>query len=102
MRKRVQLQSKLEDILGSNHVYFDPPATIKMSYPAIVYSLEGINNTAADNFNYKYDHEYMVTYISKNPDDEMVDIIAQLPTCNFSRHYVADNLHHWAFTLYYN
>ena len=37
MGTRLELQSKLEEILGSRQVYYQPPETVKMEYPAIVY-----------------------------------------------------------------
>lgn len=42
-KSRIDLQYLLENILGSRHVYFQPPETVKMNYPAIVYSLDGID-----------------------------------------------------------
>ena len=37
-RTRLTLQTKLEDLLGSKHVYYQPPENLKMEYPAIRYS----------------------------------------------------------------
>ena len=36
-KTRLELQSVLEQTLGSRNVYFQPPASVKMKYPAIVY-----------------------------------------------------------------
>ena len=49
MRTRLELQSFLEEILGSRNVYFQPPTSFKMEYPAIVYARKNIINTFADN-----------------------------------------------------
>ena len=43
MSRRLDLQKELEILLGINQVYFQPPATIKLSYPCIIYSI-GIGN----------------------------------------------------------
>ena len=40
MATRQELQTKLEDILGGRHVYFQPPESTKMEYPAIVFSMK--------------------------------------------------------------
>ena len=33
--KRTELQVKLEELLGSGHVYYQPPTSLKMEYDAI-------------------------------------------------------------------
>ena len=81
--------------------YFQPPETIKMKYPAIVYALEDIENTFADDGVYLSNRKYLVTVIDKNPDSSFIDIVAKLPTCRFVRHYKSDNLNHYVFTLYF-
>lgn len=102
MSNRADLQSQLEEeILGSENVYFQPPATVKMNYPAIVYGLSNITSTFANNSSYKRARAYQVTLIDKNPDSEYVDKILALPMCSFDRHFKSDNLNHFVFTLYY-
>ncbi len=44
---------------------------------------------------------YQVIVIDKNPDSDYVKKVSLLPMCSFDRHYVADNLNHDAFTLYF-
>lgn len=101
MSKRTDLQDLLESILGSRQVYFQPPATVSMSYPAIVYSLNRIDNEHADDLAYMQSRSYSVILIDKNPDSEFVDKLAKLPLCQFDRPYKKDNLNHYVFTLYY-
>ena len=101
MASRLDLQSLLESILGSRNVYFQPPASIQMRYPAIVYSLYDIDNTFADNSVYAQTNAYTVTVVDKNPDSEYVKKISMLPMCNFERHYAVDNLNHYVFVLYF-
>ena len=48
MSKRKDLQKLLEQTLGSRNVYFQPPATIKMQYPAIRYELVEMHTKRAD------------------------------------------------------
>ena len=38
MANRLDLQALLEDLLGSRNVYYQPPESVKMNYPAIVYA----------------------------------------------------------------
>lgn len=86
---------------GDMHVYYQPPSSIKMKYPAIVYSRNDIENNHANNAVYNQQHSYEITVIDKNPDSEIVDKISKLPLCRFNRHYIADNLNHDVFTIYY-
>ena len=101
MATRVDLQNVLEKILGSRNVYYQPPESLKMSYPAIVYSRKTIDNSYANNSVYKQNYAYEITVIDKNPDSEIVNKISKLPTCRFDRHFKSDNLNHDVFTLYY-
>ncbi len=101
MASRLQLQTELEELLGSKNVYYQPPASVKMSYPAIVYSRNDIKNDFANNDVYSQNRSYEVIVIDKNPDSEIVDRVSQLPMCRFDRHYTSDNLNHDVFTLFY-
>lgn len=101
MASRLNLQSKLEEILGSRNVYYQPPASITMKYPAIVYSRYRINNTHANNKVYVQDTAYQVTVIDPNPDSEIVKKISLLPSCLYDRHFASENLNHDVFILYF-
>lgn len=101
MASRIELQALLENILGGRNVYYQPPASIQMKYPAIVYSRHKIENTHADNIVYRQTRSYEIIVIDKDPDSPIIDRISQLPLCSFNRHYVADNLNHDVFLLFY-
>lgn len=101
MDKRLQLQSLLETLLGSRNVYFQPPATVSMSYPCIVYAREKIDSTFANNLPYNHEKRYQVTVIDRNPDSSIPDQLAKLPLTSHSRQFVADKLHHNVFNLYF-
>ncbi len=101
MASRLELQTLLETILGSRNVYYQPPESVKMSYPAIVYSRSKIGNIHANDLPYLQLHAYSVIVIDKDPDSEFVDAISVLPYCEHVRHYTSDNLNHDVFTLYY-
>ena len=101
MASRLNLQTELETILGSRNVYYQPPESVKMKYPAIVYSRKNIDNVFADDAVYTQNHSYELTVIDPNPDSEIVMKVSNLPACTFDRHYTADNLNHDVFRLYY-
>lgn len=98
---RLTLQTLLESILGSSNVYFQPPETKKLKYPAIVYEREYIRTIHADNAPYRNKIAYSVTYITQDPDSDVIAKMAALPLCRFSRHFVSDNFNHDVFTLYW-
>lgn len=101
IQNRLELQTFLENLTGSRNVYFQPPENVKLKYPATVYSRTRIDGTFANNDVYKLDHAYQVVYIHHDPDDPMIDVFAQIPTCRFQREYVSDNLYHDVFIIYF-
>lgn len=98
MLNRDVLEAELRAI--SPNVYFQPPANIRMQYPAIRYSLERIQNTYADNTAYRSDWRYKVIYITQNPDDENIEKLAKLPYCTMQIPYNVENLYHYSFYIY--
>lgn len=101
MGSRLSLQSKLEEILGSRNVYYQAPPSTGMKYPAIKYSISNIVSTYANNTPYTQKRSYEIIVIDRLPDNPVIDKLLALPTCKFNRHYVADNLNHDVFTLFY-
>lgn len=101
MENRLALHEELCNILGSRNVYFQPPESSKINYPAIIYSRDNIENIFADDIVYKQNKSYQITVIDKDPDSEVVDKISRLPRCTHNTHFTSDNLNHDVFTLYY-
>lgn len=101
MASRLQLQSKLEELLTLKNVYYQPPATIRMNYPAIRYALSVPDSRFANNKRYAIMRCYNLIVISMTPDPEVVDKILELPYSSPGRSYVSDNLYHYPITIYY-
>lgn len=101
MGTRIELQTLLEELLGSRNVYFQPPESIKMKYPCIVYNRSDISSKFADDAPYLLFDRYELTFITKDPDSEMIHTIASLPKCKFDRDFVSDNLNHYVYSIYY-
>ena len=101
MANRLDLQAELEELLGSRNVYFQPPASVRINYPAIVYTRSDIDNTFADDSVYMQSHFYEVTVIDEDPDSKIVEAVSKLPACRFSRHFTSENLNHDTFIIYY-
>lgn len=101
MASRLQLHEELCVILGSRNVYFQPPASVYLRYPAIVYSRSDIVNDFADNLVYKQSDRYKIVHISNDPDDEVVRTISKMPTCRYETNYAKDGLNYNIFEIYY-
>ena len=101
MGSRLELQNLLKSILGSRNVYYQPPESIKIKYPAIIYSRNNIDNNFADDIVYMQNHTYQIIVIDANPDSEIVNKMSKLPMCRYNRHYTSDNLNHDVFILNY-
>ena len=102
MGSRLDLHEELCELLGSRNVYFQPPESIKLTYPCIVYSMSGVFKLNANNRLYKSRNSYEVIVIDRNPDTDIYTrILEHFPMCRFDRMYVSDNLNHYALTLYH-
>lgn len=103
--RRIELQELLEQILVKMglepNVYYQPPPSVSMSYPAIRYSLNTIYEKKADNIKYKRNRNYTITVIDRNPDSIIFEKILDLPYSTFLNSYAAQNLNHWVCDLYF-
>ena len=100
-QRRLQLQTVLEEILGSENVYFQPPASLIMQYPCIRYERDRADAKFADNQLYRYTQRYTVTLIDQDPDSDKIVKLASLPMSTHERWYAGDNLNHDVFNLYF-
>ena len=101
LQRRLLLHSVLTDILGTTHVYFQPPESVKLEYPCIIYSRSSGDTQFGNNKPYVYYQRYSIMVISRDPDSDLVYKVSKLPMCIYDRHYTADNLHHDLFNLYF-
>lgn len=100
-RTRVNLQNKLEELLGSKNVYYQPPENLKMEYPCIRYSKSEIRDIYANDRKYISSDVYDLVVISKKPDNPVIKKLLELPYSEFDRHYVSDNLNHDIIRIFY-
>ena len=101
MASRKELQTELEKLLGSRHVYYQAPESVKMEYPAIRYKKSDIDTKFANDKPYIQKNKYEIIVISRTPDNAVIDKLLKMPMCSYDRPYTADNLHHDVMTLYY-
>ena len=101
MASRLELQTKLEELFESKNVYYQPPESLKIKYPAIIYSKSRIDKRSADNTSYITTNCYELTIIDKRQDNEVINKLLKLPMCSHSSHFISDGLNHDVLTLYY-
>lgn len=107
MASRLDLHNEFIDILGTQNevesrVYFQPPSNITMKYDAIRYGLSGKDLKYANNRVYQNTNCYEGVVITRKPNIEIIDkILNHFEMITFGRPYIADNLNHYPFTLYY-
>ncbi len=101
MAQRLELQALLVSLLGSSNVYFQPPPTVKMQYPCIIYKRDYLLTDFADNKPYNYKKRYQVTVVDANPDSAIHEKVAVLPLCSYDRFYTADGLNHDVYNLFF-
>lgn len=101
MAPRLDLQALLEGISGTSNVYFQPPPSVQMEYPCVVYRRDYELVNHADDLPYKRRKRYLITVIARDPDSTIPDQIASLPMCTYDRFYTADNLNHDVYKLFF-
>lgn len=100
MKTRADLSKELHALI--DNVYFQPPESVKLKYPCIIYSLERPDVDYADDDLYSQFNHYNLILITQKPDSPLIDEIPRsFRFCSLDRPYVADNLYHYSFTLYY-
>lgn len=94
---------KLHAVLKSltDNVYFQRPPNTGMQYPCILYKRDRAITLHADNAPYRHTKGYQVTVIDPDPDSDIPDRVADLPLCEFDRNYIADDLNHDVFNLFF-
>lgn len=100
MTTRVDLHERLLEFCPN--VYFQPPATIRMKYPCIVYHKSGKNRLYSNDDIYRKSQQYQVTVISPDPDNLIADELEdRIEYCVITNYMTVDNLNHTQLTIYY-
>lgn len=101
--RREELDAILRETIEypSRKIYFQPPENQKISYPCLVYEFGGLYTKHADDRPYHQTPYWQMTYITRDPDDEMIMKLADLPQCAMGRPFNSENLYHYPYTIYY-
>lgn len=101
MRTPIELGNLIHDALGIEHIYFQPPETVKLKYPCAIYHLNRYKQQHADDISYLNYKSYLITIVDKDPESDIPDKLLKLPMCTFDRYYTSDMLNHWVFSIYF-
>lgn len=101
LANRQDLSEFLRSVLGEygKNVYFQPPESLKLNFPCIIYELGSYSPTKADNKAYHINESYSITLVTKLPDTNYGKQILNKETAKFDRYFVNDNLYHYVFTI---
>lgn len=95
-KTRIEIHEKIKKLSGyGDRIYYNPPESLKIKYPCIVYSRVNLGARHADNRPYFRYNTYTVTHIyQKESESSLTDKLAIEQGFSFDRSYFADNLHH--------
>lgn len=99
LAKRIDLQRYLESLVGKGRVYFEPPETLKIQYPCIVYNLSRFDPVSADNLSYTVHQDYDVQYITREPEPDIPLKLAYSKRFRAGQHFVSDGMHHFNYSV---
>lgn len=95
-----EMQTKLEAILGSRNVYFQPPENIKINYPAIIYKVARQNKKLANDSVYGIIPVYELKVVDYFPDSQITAMLLEDPKCGYVNSYNNSNLHYDVLNIY--
>lgn len=98
-RPRVELQELLKEYCDT--VYFQPPSSIRINYPCIVYNRSTDYLNRANDGIYMKEKLYRVTVMDKNPDSDIADRLQELPWAVIISRDVIDNIYQTTLNIYY-
>lgn len=102
MATRLELQSELEEILGSSEVYYQPPSNKTLKYPCIIYDLSNTDVIPADNRKYIKTNRYHVKHLYKSLTNELKDtILDRFMMISHDNRMKVDGIYNDDFTLYF-
>ena len=99
MGDRLNLQAIFKAMV--RNVYFQPPDNMDIKYDCIIYEKTKPNVIYANNSPYLRKKQYLVKVITRSPDSDIAEKVANLPLSSFDRAYTADGLFHEVYKVYY-
>jgi len=101
MGSRLDLHTLLTGLLATSAAYFQPPESVKLTYPCIVYRRSDIRVDHANNSPYTMQKEYSLTIITQHPDDTLPEQVMALESARHERAFAVDGLNHTIITIFF-
>jgi hypothetical protein len=103
MASRIDFDNILKAIPGIDHVYFQPPESMKIEYPCIIYTDSQSDPQFADDEVYLLPHRYVVRLVChpKDFDGPLKDRIAKILKTPMRQTYQKDRLYHCIYEKIY-
>lgn len=101
-QSRQKLHNTLVGVVGDSgtKVYYQPPSSTMIQYPAIVYSRSDVVVRHADNSTHSLHWVYSATFISLDPDSPIPELLIRLPNARFVRSDTIDGLYHYTIEIH--
>ena len=93
------LVSFQESVGETPHVYFQPPESVKITYPCFIYHQAASPTISANDQPYLYRDVYEVKYITREAEPKLPELMQNLKNVSYDRRYSAENLNHFVFTF---
>lgn len=102
MDRRQKLHNLLKTVTGINNVYYQPPESVKIKYPCVIYSKKSKYTKRADNSVWGIVDRYEVTIVTNKADTDYADkILEHVQRSSYVRRFIANNLYHDTLSIYY-
>lgn len=100
MGSRVELHNEL--LKFSKNVYFQPPSSLQMVYPCIIYSKSPKSKQFGNDATYISKQGYQLMVIDRSPTSTTADELeSYFQYCTITQYYTVDSLNHTTLNLYY-
>jgi hypothetical protein len=101
MKTRDEVQTMLEEVLGSKNVYFQAPPNTGMKYPCIVYRFDHFDMKKADNTPYMLTGRWEIHHMYKSIKNDMKEkMLFIAPYVTFDRRIVTDGVYNDYYTIF--
>lgn len=100
--RRLFLHSLLRELPYLEKVYFQPPESVRLEFPCIVYKWDGNSDKHADDTIYNSRRHYSITIVDSNPDSVIPGVFQKNFTyAKLDGTYTSDGMNHWRYSLYF-
>jgi hypothetical protein len=91
--ERLILQAKLEEVFPECGIFYNPPSNLLLEKPCIVYTLNKLDSTTANNLTYQTGALFQVTVLSNTPGLLDVDrMLKELPMSTHIRTFISEGI----------